>query len=362
MNRIRTRAAMCLSAFLLLFGAPFVGTAAATHLSCNQTVTTSVTLDADIGPCTLNGLIVDADGITINLNGHRIFGTDGLLDTGVGVVIDGHSNVTINNGTATTAGIIEKFDAGVAIDGTLANATGNIIDNVVIQNNFPTTVTGGDFGDGVTIFGEFADTNTVSNSHVKNNGPFSGISVFGGTTSNKVTGTVISGNEIEDNASESTQTSGVRLENWTWDATVSGNEITGSALEGVALFADTQNIDVLNNEITGNGFTDATATHRKGDGIRAFARTKFHLIQGNEVTGNAGNGIRLDGPAGAVIGANDHVVQSNTATGNNVQDDPPSVPPKATPHHHDLSDGNTGCGTNTWSSNTYGTRNQTCIS
>ncbi len=356
MNRKRLSVSMSLAGLLLLFAAPLVGTAAATHVSCGDTVTTNITLDADVGPCAGNGLIVGADNITIDLNGHRLFGTDGVVDEGGGIIIDRHSGVTVKNGT------IERFDAGVAIDGVFGVASGNTVTGITAQHNFPTTLTAGDYGDGIAIFGPGADNNTVSNSTIRNNGPYSGISVFGGSSADKVTGTVITGNTIVDNNSRSSQTGGLRLENWTWDAIVSDNVISGSALEGIALFADTQNVDVLNNAVSGNGFTSSTATHRKGDGIRAFARTSFHLIQDNKVTGNAGNGIRLDGPSGSSPGANNHEVLMNKSTGNNLSDDPPSVPPKHTPHHHDLSDGNTTppCDNNFWSGNSYGTANQSC--
>lgn len=355
MKRNRLLTAVALPG-LLLFASPLVGTAAASHISCGSTVTTSITLDSDIGPCTGIGLLVGADNIIIDLDGHRLFGTDGILDEGVGVMIDGHSGVTVKDGT------IDHFDAAVAIDGVFAPASGNTITEITAEDNFPTTLTAGDFGDGITIFGPGADNNTVSDNVVRNSGPYSGISVFAGTAADKVTGTVITDNQVIDNNSQSTQTGGIRLENWTWDATVSDNTVTGTALDGIALFADTQNVDVTGNNVSGNGFTAQTATHRRGDGIHVFARTSLHLIQENTVTDNAGNGIRLDGPAGAVPGANDHDVLLNTATGNNLADDFPSVPPRPTPHHHDLSDGNTSppCDSNTWSGNTYGTANQTC--
>ena len=65
---------------MLLFG-PWISasaaTAAPTGLSCGATVTTSVTLSRDLLNCPVDGLVVGASGITINLNGHRITGTSG---------------------------------------------------------------------------------------------------------------------------------------------------------------------------------------------------------------------------------------------------------------------------------------------
>jgi hypothetical protein len=50
-------------------------TTAAASLSCGATVTRSVTLTKDLLNCAVDGLVVGANGITIDLNGHRITGT-----------------------------------------------------------------------------------------------------------------------------------------------------------------------------------------------------------------------------------------------------------------------------------------------
>ena len=52
---------------------------------CGQTITEDVTLTQDIGPCSGPGIIVGADGITIDGEGYRILGNG----TGDGVVIVG---------------------------------------------------------------------------------------------------------------------------------------------------------------------------------------------------------------------------------------------------------------------------------
>lgn len=348
------------AASLLLLGGPFVGRAAASDISCGTTITANTALTHDLGPCIGDGLRIGADNITLDLNGHRLFGVQGLDDIGgEGVELVGHSGVTITS--SASGGQIDHFDAGVVIDGTGASTSGNTVSNLTIRDNFPETLLGSDFGDGVTITGKFADNTSILNNSVINNGPFSGISTFGATSADKITGLVVSGNTITDNNSQSTQTSGIRLENWTWDATLSDNTITGSSLDGISLFADTQNVDALNNTVSGNGFTDTTATHRRGNGIHLFARTKFDLIQGNTVTGNAGHGIRLDGAvkslttgAITVAGANDHEIVSNTATGNDQADDPGQLP--GANDHNDLNDANRDpdCDNNSWRGNTWG--------
>src|SRR5262245_57242965 len=62
-------------------------------LTCGQTVTTSVTLTADMH-CAGKGLAIGKDGITVNLNGHTLTGSgiqEGIFDAA-------SAKVTIKNG------------------------------------------------------------------------------------------------------------------------------------------------------------------------------------------------------------------------------------------------------------------------
>ena len=315
------------------------GTASAAHVSCGQTVTTSITLHADVGPCAgPAALIVGANNVTIDLGGHRLFGETGPLDMGgTGVRIEGRSGVTVTNGTIT------DFDAAVAI----LDSSGTEVSNLTVRDNIQSDLGGGDFGEGIQVFGSASDNTTIVDNLIENNGPFAGISVFGGTSSNKITGTTISGNTVKDN-NVGSQTGGIRLENWTWDSTVSNNTITGNALEGVALFADTEANDLLTNTISGNGFTSLLATHRRGDGIRAFVRSNNNDVRSNTVTGNAGYGIIIQGQSNQLVG--------NTATGN----DQAADPPPSSARHTDLKDTNATCDNNSWRGNTFGTADPTC--
>jgi hypothetical protein len=108
LTRTRRRA---LFALVPLAVAPLL--VAATHgskklmtvLSCGQAITASTTLSADVGPCAADGVIINADHVTLNLNGHHIFGTGtfGVESSNVGVVVE--------NGT------VDGFGAGVTLHG-----------------------------------------------------------------------------------------------------------------------------------------------------------------------------------------------------------------------------------------------------
>jgi len=85
--------------------------AAASDL-CGTTILANLTLDHDL-TCTGNGLVVGADGITINLNGHTISGPG----SGVGISVSNRTAVLIVGGT------VRNFLAGVQ----LVNSTAIVV-------------------------------------------------------------------------------------------------------------------------------------------------------------------------------------------------------------------------------------------
>jgi Right handed beta helix region len=98
----------------LAFG---VGSAQASHVSCGDTITADTTLDSDLVNCPNNGILIGAEGITLDLNGHLIDG-DGTEFAGcdpnaeicdAGVVDDGHDGVTVMHGR------VQEFGTGVLV-------------------------------------------------------------------------------------------------------------------------------------------------------------------------------------------------------------------------------------------------------
>src|SRR6185369_3173398 len=89
----------------LLIGVTYVADdARAANELCGQTITSNTTLTADQS-CDATGLVVGADGVTIDLNGFTLSGDRNPGHFGIDV--NGHSRVTIRNG------IIRHFDAGI---------------------------------------------------------------------------------------------------------------------------------------------------------------------------------------------------------------------------------------------------------
>ncbi len=84
-------------------------------MSCGETIKKDTKLDRNLLNCPNNGIMIGADGVTLNLNGHLIDG-DGtdfrgcdpngeVCDTGI--VDDGHDRVTVKNGR------VRQFAVGV---------------------------------------------------------------------------------------------------------------------------------------------------------------------------------------------------------------------------------------------------------
>ena len=344
------------AAIVLVLSMGFAVTASA-HTSspgCGAVITVNTTLTADVGPCNQGGLVVSGNGITLDLGGHTVFGKPRLGD-GVGILLD---HVT---GSRVTDGTVSSFDAGVEVLGGRSNS----VDGIAAKNNVGGAKSDRNLGDGITV--QQSSDNTITSNTVSGNGPFSGISVVDdaanpsvGSDANVISGNVVVGNNIAATGVPVNQDDGIRIEgpNAT-NTTVESNRVDGSGLDGIAVFADqgtgfaNTGTQVISNTISGNGFN--SFVQRKGNGIILFGaptNPAIHgadstLLQGNSDTNNAGNGI-------AVLSLS-NTITSNVATGNDAY---PGVTA------WDLQDANTSppCDSNTWSGNTFGTRNQGCIS
>jgi parallel beta-helix repeat protein len=93
------------------------GQASASHVSCGDTITADTTLDGDLVDCPSNGIVIGADGITVDLNGHTIDGDGELEDCpegepcDIGILSDGHAEVTVRDGA------VREFAVAVIVGG-----------------------------------------------------------------------------------------------------------------------------------------------------------------------------------------------------------------------------------------------------
>jgi hypothetical protein len=92
----------------------------ADHVSCGETITEDTKLANDLTDCPNNGLVIDADDITLDLNGHTVDG-DGL-DNLVEDCPDFHCDTGIDNtahhhGITIQGGAVQEFSSGIWIEG-----------------------------------------------------------------------------------------------------------------------------------------------------------------------------------------------------------------------------------------------------
>ena len=353
--RRRATGALALLVLTGLGGVITTSPASAATLACGQTITQSTTLENDVGPCSNFGIIVGADGITLDLNGHRVFGTPGPSSDGAGVYLLNRTGVTVTNGT------VSDFSIGVAIDG----GSGNTVTAITARDNIGGA---GDIGgDGIAILASRG--NQVTGNSTVDNGPFSGIGLYsrrdsdhpgtpGVARDNVISGNQVVGNIIGRDRSTPTGTDndGIRLENDAAFNTITDNLVARNGLDGISLFADTSDNVVRANSVQGNGFYRTTA--RRGDGIIVFNRSTRNVVDSNLVTGNADSGIEVRGPVGTNAGATRNRIVNNTAVDNSAL---PFIPSAVFGPSFDLKDGNPGCDANVWSGNRYRTFNQPCV-
>ncbi len=202
----RFRRFCCTAAGMSLLVAITVATpAAAGHLTCGQVVTASTTLDSDLFCPTGDGLILQGSGIVLNLNGHTIRGElerrtvtqpGAIGDNGqegspytvrfakgqfAGIRIRGTRNTVVGPGTVT------NFAAGVIIEGGASNG----VNGLTVEENLGPPGTD-DLGDGIMVLNSRG--NVISGNTVRDNGPFDGIVLLGGSVRN-----VVQGNRIVEN-------------------------------------------------------------------------------------------------------------------------------------------------------------------
>lgn len=272
------------------------GEARASHQpSCGETITHSVTLTGPVGPCPGDGIIIGADGITLDLNGHSISGLPGVPQvqgTGAGVLVENHTGVTVKNGT------VQFFDGGVV----LRQGGDHTLTGLEVTANVGTLVS--QWGEGIGLWE--SDGNTVDGNVVSLNGPYAGIGLYGDLTINGSDDNIVKNNEVVTNLTGPTEVIGIRLEPYAEGNMVADNTVTGSRLDGIAVFFGSTGNDITGNTISASG----------RDGVRLWDRTSGNTVSGNTSTNNA---------------------------------------------NFDLYDHHGHCNANTWSGNTYGTKSPACI-
>lgn len=176
----------------VLLATAYIGAAEAASLRCGAVITASTSLSHDIGPCAGDGIVIGADNITLDLNGHTIFGTPGPGDgTRAGIRLPSRTGVSVvgTKRTGRPPGTVRDFDAGVFVNG----GRGNTIRSLVVRDNIGPLDANAMLGDGIVLF--HSSANKIVGNVVAHNGRFDGIGVLGlGSNDN-----TIEANRVEDN-------------------------------------------------------------------------------------------------------------------------------------------------------------------
>jgi parallel beta-helix repeat protein len=223
---------LALIAFVGMATAGTGSSAVAASVVCGQVLTESVSLDGNL-VCVGDGLVVGADGITVDLNGHVLRGAG----TGDGIRIADSSSVTVRNGTVTGFG-----------DGVRVSGDDNLLESLSVRGNL---------GSGMRI---------------------------GSDTAEGVERTRIVGNEIVRNGEG--VTFGRPFAPFlpvAFETMLRGNEISLNAGAGIDLGVSNPGNTIVENRVSANG----------GNGIESLARDSGAMIADNSIVNNGRSGIVL---------------------------------------------------------------------
>jgi large repetitive protein len=292
---------LCAVLTVAAFVVPGSGQALASSVSCGATITTNTKLHSDLTNCPSNGIVIGADNITLDLNGHTVGGDgvparscfdDGICDLGISNSA-GHVGVTIKGGA------VRGFDIGISVRG-----NENRIQGVASANN-------SSFG---MIVGDSTGSRIDHNSSVDDG--VSGILMFDSSDS-----------RIDHNSVEGTQGYAIPVFGCSHNRSEQ-NVLTGDQ-HGFLLVSSDAHEGSNDNEIRANRIShggsieiDGSSDNRveentlsnPGDGI-ILGGAEHTLVSDNLVT-DAGVGFPDAGGFGILFdGADDSLVERNAVTG-----------------------------------------------
>lgn len=339
--RVRPALATLLAAAALAPAASAASAATPTTVSCGQVITRNTTLANDLRNCHGIGLVVGADRVTLDLNGHTVDG-DGRADF-EGIQVKGHDRATVKGG-----GRITDFVEGVAVlssrgtrvrdlsiarerhvgvfvsDSRVVAVERSVASDIAFAGLFVTrsrdvrlkrsSVTASGSGIAARLS---RGLRIAGNSLSQNGGP--GIDLYDRTRDSSVTRNGLVDNE-----------DGIVLEGGATRNVVARNSVSGSGAGPVLIAADANRVDA--NTLTGGVFagivvvgSDRNRVTRNtitGAGGRPGAEGGVHVVSnddGSTSDRNAivGNELLGDGPDGVLVdaGQRGNRVERNRAEG-----------------------------------------------
>jgi len=277
--------------------------AANTQPNCGDTITTDTTLDSDLVDCPNNGIVIGADDITLDLNGH-VIDSDGTPFSGchprrevcdVGVVNDDHDGITIMQGS------VREFDGGIGMGGSrhrLLNVSASrnrfyglgLFESArsLVRDSSATYSTARDEGVGMILFGSrhvrIVDNKFRHNAHAG------------------IVAPEVKGNSIKRNIFERNDDEGILVEGGDRNQIRHNRFVRNGG--GITLGPGSRNV-IAHNRIS-----------RGRDGIRV-EKGHGNLVADNVVVDAGRAGIRLGIPE-PLLGGADSVVRDNLVKGSRV--------------------------------------------
>ncbi len=206
---------------------------------CGSTITTSTTLNASIGPCPGNGLIIGANGITLNCAGQTIGGSGAADSIGISE-ITGIARVTVMNCNVT--GFYDGFGLGSSSNTLIGNtANGNGGGFIIVSSPSSVLIRNTANGNGqVGFFLVLSSSNTLIGNTASDNN-VAGF-LFVSTSSNTLIGNTANSNSFD----------GFVL-GYSSSNTLIGNRANSNNGVGFFLISTSSNI-LIGNAASGNGF------------------------------------------------------------------------------------------------------------
>jgi parallel beta-helix repeat protein len=266
---------------------------------CGKVITRNTTLHSDLLGC-LSGVVIGADDITLDLNGHTIDGIGG----GKGVDnSSGHEEVTIKNGT------IKEFETGVELIGAQDNHLHNLritgTDDAIAlfssdDNRVEKNAASGNNYSGIVLAN--SDGNRVERNTATTNDD--GIELVVGSDSNRVTRNDVSSNhkgivinvsdrnQVEKNTAVSNDFTGIEVNG-------SGNQLERNVAAGTDA-----GISLFGSESRSNRFTGNTAFGRLGIEVLDSGNSVFirNIASGVRLAGSDGNRLEGNSSSGSETG------------------------------------------------------------
>jgi hypothetical protein len=331
-------ATVTVAATFVGLGAPVAG-AAMGSIACGTKVVTTVKLHHDLVGCAGDGLVVGAPGITIDLNGHTISGTN--APGSEGIADDGYGHVVVEHGQIRTFFVngvgLRHAPASLVRDLTIRDIGAGGVDGqfstgIEVDNSPATRISANDISNDVVAFE--ADGIVVKTSpgtrvdHNRlNRNSWDGLFVFASPLS-----------RVDGNVADANPNNGMEVNGSSDRTRVTGNQTSRNGNIGIAAGAMRRAV-VDRNTADQNGFgTDAEDTglfffdlidseiaHNTASsnvvGIDLFGG--LHGSTGNQVVDNVANenlviGLVIDAGDGGTLtnGANDNTVTGNVADRN----------------------------------------------